>query len=76
MVYLGELEDDDVFMFVIEHLRVKDHNSPDKLEGPEPLRVTQNITDLRSNHAFHFVCSERGSYQVTTSIMQTQAQTC
>lgn len=34
--YLGELEDDDVVMFVIEHL--KDHKSPAKLvEGLEPV---------------------------------------
>jgi RNA-binding protein 25 len=34
--YLGELEDDDLVMFVIEHL--KDHKSPQKLvEGLEPV---------------------------------------
>jgi hypothetical protein len=38
--YLGELEDDDVVMFVIEHL--KDHKSPAKLvEGLEPVRTIQ-----------------------------------
>lgn len=36
--YLGELDDDDVVMFVIEHL--KDHKSPAKLvEGLEPVRT-------------------------------------
>ena len=36
--YLGELEDDDLVMFVLEHL--KDHKSPQKLiEGLEPVRV-------------------------------------
>ena len=36
--YLGELDDDDVVMYVIEHL--KDHKSPAKLvEGLEPVRV-------------------------------------
>ena len=36
--YLGELEDDDVVMYVIEHL--KDHKSPAKLvEGLEPVRT-------------------------------------
>ena len=36
--YLGELDDDDVVMFVIEHL--KDHKSPTKLvEGLEPVRA-------------------------------------
>jgi hypothetical protein len=35
--YLGELEDDDLIMFVLEHL--KDHKSPSKLvEGLEPVR--------------------------------------
>jgi RNA-binding protein 25 len=35
--YLGELEDDDLVMFVLEHL--KDHKSPLKLvEGLEPVR--------------------------------------
>jgi hypothetical protein len=41
--YLGELEDDDVVMFVIEHL--KDHKSPAKLvEGLEPVRTIQIVT--------------------------------
>ena len=36
--FLGELEDDDLVMFVLEHL--KDHKSPQKLiEGLEPVRV-------------------------------------
>jgi RNA-binding protein 25 len=36
--YLGELEDEDVVMYVIEHL--KDHKSPAKLvEGLEPVRI-------------------------------------
>lgn len=36
--YLGELEDDDLVMFVLEHL--KDHKGPQKLiEGLEPVRV-------------------------------------
>ena len=37
--YLGELEDDDLVMFVLEHL--KDHKGPQKLiEGLEPVRLT------------------------------------
>jgi RNA-binding protein 25 len=37
--YLGELEDDDLVMFVVEHL--KDHKGPQKLiEGVEPVRLT------------------------------------
>ncbi|KAI6156072.1 hypothetical protein EDD17DRAFT_1070279 [Pisolithus thermaeus] len=36
MKYLGELEDDDLIMFVVEHL--KDHKGPQKLvEGLEPV---------------------------------------
>lgn len=36
--YLGELEDDDMVMFVLEHL--KDHKGPQKLvEGLEPVRL-------------------------------------
>jgi RNA-binding protein 25 len=39
--YLGELEDDDLVMFVVEHL--KDHKGPQKLiEGLEPVRLTYN----------------------------------
>lgn len=35
--FLGELEDDDLVMFVLEHL--KDHKGPHKLvEGLEPVR--------------------------------------
>ena len=35
--YLGELEDDDLVMFVLEHL--KDHKGPQKMiEGLEPVR--------------------------------------
>ena len=37
--YLGELEDDDLVLFVLEH--IKDHKSPAKLiEGLEPVRLT------------------------------------
>ena len=43
--YLGELDDDDVVMFVIEHL--KDHKSPTKLvEGLEPVRTIQAYQSL------------------------------
>ena len=36
--YLGELEDDDLVMFVLEHL--KDHKGPHKLvDGLEPVRT-------------------------------------
>ncbi|KAF7982124.1 hypothetical protein HWV62_29849 [Athelia sp. TMB] len=40
--YLGELEDDDLIMFVLEHL--KDHKSPSKLvEGLEPVLEEEAI---------------------------------
>ena len=43
--YLGELDDDDVVMFVIEHL--KDHKSPTKLvEGLEPVCMIQVLLNL------------------------------
>jgi RNA-binding protein 25 len=42
--YLGELEDDDLVMFVLEHL--KDHKSPAKLiEGLEPVRIS-SLADI------------------------------
>ena len=43
--YLGELEDDDLILFSMEHL--KDHKGPQKLvEGLEPVRRQTNDTDL------------------------------
>jgi hypothetical protein len=57
--YLGELEDDDVVMFVIEHL--KDHKSPAKLvEGLEPVCMIPNIS-LICAETTRFVGSGRGS---------------
>lgn len=45
--FLGELEDDDLVMFVLEHM--KDHKGPHKLvEGLEPVRRYSNIS--RSYH--------------------------
>lgn len=39
--HLGELDDDDLVMFVVEHL--KDHKGPQKLvEGLEPVRSSVN----------------------------------
>lgn len=47
--YLGELEDDDLVMFVLEHL--KDHKSPQKLvEGLEPVRPPVHV-DVSTNIA-------------------------
>ena len=49
--YLGELDDDDVVMFVVEHL--KDHKSPAKLvEGLEPvcmLRTSRTFAQPNAN---------------------------
>ena len=46
--YLGELEDDDVVMYVIEHL--KDHKSPAKLvEGLEPVRTLRTAQPNQPN---------------------------
>lgn len=40
--YIGELEDDDLVMFVLEHM--KDHKGPHKLvEGLEPVRVSCHL---------------------------------
>lgn len=45
--YLGEMEEEDLIMFVVEHL--KDHKSPLKLiEGLEPVRVHSAIFFLIS----------------------------
>jgi transposase len=40
--YLGELEDDDLVMFVLEH--IKDHKGPHKLvDGLEPVRMLHDL---------------------------------
>ena len=47
--YLGEMEEDDLILFVLEHL--KDHKSPQKLiEGLEPVR--RNSKRLHSSIQF------------------------
>lgn len=47
--YLGELEDDDLVMFVLEHL--KDHKGPQKLvEGLEPVRFS--LSNMFPPHPF------------------------
>ena len=46
--YLGELEDDDLIMFVLEHL--KDHKTPQKLvEGLEPVRSNMSVLKVDCN---------------------------
>ena len=47
--YLGELEDDDLVMFVLEHL--KDHKGPQKLiEGLEPVSMNLYMYFYSSEH--------------------------
>lgn len=64
--YLGELEDDDLVMFVLEHL--KDHKGPQKLiEGLEPVRllsVSFNETLLRPSA--QCVCKARSCSTVNS----------
>jgi len=49
--YLGELEDDDLIMFVLEHL--KDHKTPQKLvEGLEPVRSPMSALKVDSTDSF------------------------
>jgi len=43
--YLGEMEEDDLIMFVLEHL--KDHKGPQKLvEGLEPVCLSRRFIRL------------------------------
>ena len=45
--FLGEMEEDDLILFVLEHL--KDHKGPQKLvEGLEPVRNSRSIIDSGS----------------------------
>ena len=78
MKYLGELEDDDLVMFVLEH--VKDHKGPHKLvEGLEPVRLPSSHPCLTKtlyslNFCAHFCCpsgSRRGSLGVRHQHMAT-----
>ena len=55
--YLGEMEEDDLILFVLEHL--KDHKSPQKLvEGLDPVRFTRFASDV---YAERLSGSRRGS---------------
>ncbi len=66
--YLGELEDDDLVMFVLEHL--KDHKGPQKLiEGLEPVRLHHTRQHSLSNHVF--AGSGRGSQRTRHRCMAT-----
>lgn len=64
--YLGELEDDDLIMFVLEHL--KDHKSPQKLvDGLEPVRIqylsgnsfTDQVIVIGSGRGSSRMCHQR-----------------
>jgi len=51
--YLGELDDDDLIMFVIEHL--KDHKGAQKLvEGLEPVRIAARFVGPRLTRSAGF----------------------
>ena len=55
--YLGELEDDDLVMFVLEHL--KDHKGPQKLvDGLEPVCIVCIAASVSSERNF-FRCSKK-----------------
>lgn len=64
--YLGELEDDDLVMFVVEHL--KDHKGPHKLiEGLEPVRLIYNRCTSHSLN-IHKQVLEEEAQEFTISI--------
>lgn len=51
--YLGELEDDDLVMFVVEHL--KDKKGPQKLvEGLEPVSTPLRVGNRRLFHSYPY----------------------
>jgi len=52
--YLGEMEEEDLIMFVLEHL--KDHKSPQKLiEGLEPVRHSLFVKFLLVAHYSYYI---------------------
>lgn len=52
--YLGEMEEEDLIMFVLEHL--KDHKSPQKLiEGLEPVRHSFFVEFLPVAHYLYYL---------------------
>ena len=52
--YLGEMEEEDLIMFVLEHL--KDHKSPHKLiEGLEPVRLSLFVKFLPVAHYSYYL---------------------
>ena len=52
--YLGEMEEEDLIMFVLEHL--KDHKSPQKLiEGLEPVRHSFLVKFLPFAHYSYYL---------------------
>lgn len=66
--YLGEMEEEDLIMFVLEHL--KDHKGPAKLvEGLEPVRPLHavNLTQSTNLHFFRKVLEEE-AVELTISV--------
>jgi hypothetical protein len=58
--YLGELDDDDMVMFVVEHL--KDHKPPAKIvEGLEPVSTASVSASSSSHISCYFKGPSRGS---------------
>jgi len=56
--YLGEMEEEDLIMFVVEHL--KDHKSPQKLiEGLEPVRVYLDLLYISTFSLFFYTRSSK-----------------
>ena len=64
--YLGELEDDDLVMFVLEHL--KDHKTPQKLiEGLEPVRgIRISLLHIRTHTCMQVL--EEEAIELTISV--------
>ena len=62
--YLGELEDDDLIMFVLEHL--KDHKGPHKLvEGLEPVRFHLYPSSFSSHCALQVLEEEASELAIS-----------
>lgn len=67
--YLGEMEEEDLIMFVLEHL--KDHKGPQKLiEGLEPVRLlVLCILEKCADLSFSFTGLGRGSDRTRSQCM-------
>jgi len=66
--YLGEMEEDDLIMFVLEHL--KDHKGPQKLvEGLEPVCLSRRFIGLVQILTLIFTGFGRRSNRVQYQLM-------